>query len=168
MSVVLSREVNAIQNAGLSAVLLWRFCVAYATARQVPASTPLPVLFVLLPLVFDEDSAALVKSTNRRSGLRTFGGKFVDSSNSKTDVLLSLERRAKELRLQTLEAFSLALRSKLLFLETATAEVVALSEAVPLSLPESVRPLIRNSEKLGTWSGGVSLFELSSILHVSF
>jgi hypothetical protein len=168
MSIVLSREVDAVQNPAASAVLLWRFCVAYGVARQVPTSTPLPTLFLLLPLLFNEESMTLLSTTQTRSGLRLFTGKFADSVHSKTDVLLSLERRAKELRPQTLEALNLSLRARLLFLESATAEVVALSAAAPMSLPESVRPLLRNAEKLGTWLGSVSLFELSSILHVAF
>ena len=168
MSGALSREVDAVQNAALAAVLLWRFCVTYATTRQAPSSTPVPVLFVVLPLLFDEDTASLVASTKKSSGLRLFAGKFTESTHAKADVLLSLEKRARELRAQTLEALSLALKAKLLFLEPLAGEVIALSEAAPQSLPESVRPLIRSAEKLGTWSGSLSLFELSTVLHVTF
>lgn len=168
MSSVLSREVDAVQNPAVSAVLLWRFCVAYGAARQVPTSTPLPALFLLLPLLFSEESIMLLSSTQTRSGLRLFAGKFAEAAHSKTDVLLSLERRARELRPQTLEALTVAFRARLLFLESASAEIIALSEAAPKSLPESVRPLLRNAEKLGTWAGTVSLFELSSVLHVAF
>jgi ABC-3C biological conflict system middle component len=168
MSTVLSREVDAIQNAAVSAVLLWRFCVAYAATRQTPASTPLPVLFVPLPILFNEESMSILSSTQGKSGLRLFAGKFTDAVHSKTDILLSLEGQAKLLRPQTLEAFRLGLRSRLLFLDRTTAQVVALSETPPKSLPESVRPLLRNAEKLGGWFGSVSLFELGSVLHVTF
>jgi hypothetical protein len=165
---VLSREVDAVQNAALASVLLWRFSAAYATARQAPATTPAPVLFVVLPLLFDEDTASMIASTQKASGLRLFAGKFAESKHAKADVLLSLESRAKALRPQTLEALALALRARLLFLAPASAELFALSQAPALSLPESVRPLIRSAEKLGTWSGTLSLFELSSTLQVTF
>ena len=168
MSGALSREVDAVQNAALAAVLLWRFCVTFAATRQTPSSTPVPVLFVVLPLLFDEDTATLVASTRKSSGLRLFAGKFTESTHAKADVLLSLEKRARELRAQTLEALGLALKAKLLFLDPSTAEVIALSEAAPQSFPESVRPLVRSAEKLGTWSGSLSLFELSTVLHVTF
>jgi hypothetical protein len=168
MSAVLAREVDAVQNAAFSAVLLWRFCVGYAGTRQVPSSTPLPAVFLPLPILFNEESNAVLASTNTKSGLRLFAGKFSDSSVSKTDVLLSLERQMKTLRPQTLEALRLALRSRLLFLDPKTAEVIALSDAAPKSLPESVKSLVRNAEKLGVWSGSVSLYELSSILQVTF
>jgi hypothetical protein len=102
---------------------------------------------------FDEDSANMIASTQKASGLRLFAGKFAESKHAKADVLLSLESRAKALRPQTLEALALALRARLLFLVPASAEVVALSQAPALSLPESVRPLIRSAEKLGTWCG---------------
>jgi hypothetical protein len=164
----LSREVDAVQNAAFASILIWRFSAAYATVRQAPSTTPLPVLFVVLPILFDEDTANMVASTLKASGLRLFAGKFSDSRHAKTDVLLSLEGRAKALRPQTLEAVRLALKARLLFLDPASGEVVALSQAPALSLPESVRPMIRSAEKLGAWSGALSLFELSTTLHVSF
>jgi hypothetical protein len=168
MSAVLAREVDAVQNAAMSSVLLWRYCVGYAAARQSPSSTPFPALFVPLPILFSEESMALLNSTQARSGLRLFAGKFTESAHSKTDVLLSLERQAKRLRGQTLDALRLALRSRLLFLDPTTAEVIALSRAAPTSLPESVRPLVRNAEKLGTLAGSLTLFELGSVLQVTF
>lgn len=164
----LSREVDAVQNAAFASVLLWRFSAAYATVRQAPATTPVPVLFVVLPLLFDEDTANMVASTQRASGLRLFAGKFSESKHAKADVLLSLEGRAKALRLQTLEAVTLALKARLLFLDPASGEVIALSHTPALSLPESVLPLIRSAEKLGAWSGALSLFELSTTLQVTF
>jgi hypothetical protein len=164
----LSREVDAIQNSALASILLWRFCAIYATVRQAPSSTPMPVLFVVLPLLFDEDTATMIASTRTSSGLRMFAGKFAESTHAKSDVLLSLESRAKALRPQTLEAVALALKARLLFLDHATGEVIALSNAAPLSLPEAVRPLIRSAEKLGAWSGSLSVFELSTTLQVAF
>lgn len=164
----LSREVDAIQNPALASVLLWRFCAAYAAVRQAPAMTPMPVLFVVLPLLFDEDTANMIASTQKTSGLRLFAGKFADSRHAKADVLLSLESRAKALRPQSLEALRLGLKARLLFLDAAAGEVIALSQAPALSLPHSVRPLIRNAEKLGTWCGALSLFEVSTTLQVTF
>lgn len=165
---VLSREVNAVQNEALAAVLLWRFCVAYGTARLAPATTPVPVLFVVLPLLFDEETATVIASTKKGSGLRFFAAKFADSRHSKTDVLLSLERRATSLRPQTLEALGHAVKARLLHLDTSSGEIAALSEAPAFSLPEAVRPLVRSAEKLGAWSGPLSMFELSTTLQVEF
>ena len=168
MSAVLAREVDAIQNPAMSAVLLWRFCVGYGSARGTPSSTPLPALFVALPILFNEESFTLLSSTQVKSGLRLFAGKFTEAAHSKTDVLLSIERQAKTLRGQTLEALRLGLQSRLLFLEPRAAEVIALSEAAPKSLPESVRPLVRNADKLGALAGAVSLFELGTVLQITF
>ena len=168
MSAVLARETDAVQNAALSAVLLWRFCVGYARSRQAPSSTPLPVLFIPLPVLFTEESNLILGSTQTKSGLRQFAGKFTEAEHSKTDVLLSLERQARIFRGPTLEALRLGLRARLLFLDARTAEVFAMSESAPISLPESVRPLLRNAERLGGWAGAVSLFELGSVLQVTF
>jgi hypothetical protein len=168
MTTILAREVEAIQNPGLGGVLLWRFAVGYAASRKTPESTPLPALFLPLPILFHEETLALVASTQKASGLRAFAGKFSEHSVSESDVLLSLERRARTLRPLTLAALRLAVSSRLLFVDPATAEVVALSGTAPSSIPESVRPLLRNAEKLGSWCGGVTSFELASLLRVGF
>jgi hypothetical protein len=168
MTTTLTREVEAIQNPALGGVLLWRFAIGYAAARHAPESTPLPVLFLPLPILFHEATFALVSSTQKLSGLRTFAGKFSESSVSESDVLLSLEGRARALRPLSLAALRLAVSSRLLFVDPMTAEVIALSGTAPSSVPESVRPLLRNAEKLGSWCGGVTPFELASLLRVGF
>ena len=104
------------------------------------------------------DDQASVFTPNHRFELLPVGASEGDLS----------PRAARSLRAQTLEAFKLALQSRLLFLESRTAEVIVLSESPPRSLPQSVQPLLRNAEKLGTWAGGVSLFELGTVLQVGF
>ena len=166
MTAILAREVEAIQNPALGSVLVWRFAIGYAAERKIPDSTPLPVLFLALPILFHEETLAVVASTKRVSGLRTFAGKFSESSVSKSDVLLSLEQRARVYRPQSLRALRIATASRLLFVDPLTAEVAALSKATPSSVPESVRPLLRSAEKLGAWCGGVTTYELSTLLHI--
>ena len=78
---VLSREVNAVQNEALAAVLLWRFGGGYKRPRdRCQPTTPVPVLFVVLPLLFDEETATIIASTKKGSGLRFFAAKFAESS----------------------------------------------------------------------------------------
>lgn len=166
MTAILAREVQAIQNPGLGAVLLWRFAVGYASSRGAPETTPMPVLFLPLPILFHEETVELVRRT--RTGLRGFADKFLDSTFSETDVLLSLERRAKALRPLSLMSIRIAIDSRILLVDARTADVMALSSTKPRGVPESVRPLLKSSEKLGEWCGAVSLFELSSVLRVGF
>jgi hypothetical protein len=167
VTAILAREVEAVQNPAFGAVLLWRFAVGYASSRQSPLSTPLPVLFVPLPILFLEESVEILSSTQRASGLRAFADKFIQAAHSKSDVLFSLDQRAVLFRPTTLESLRLAIRSRLLFLSRDTAEVVALSQTTPRTLPQSLHRLLRGAEKLGAWCGEVTLFELSSLLRVN-
>ena len=164
MSALLAREVEAVQNPGLGAVILWRFAIGYASTRRAPQSTPIPVLFLPLPIVFHEETFYLLTKT--RAGLRGFAGKFSEATVSASDVLLSLERRARTLRPLSLVSLRFAVSSRLLFIDRTTAEVTALSRTVPANIPESVRPLLRQAEKLGRWAGEVTLFELTNLLRV--
>lgn len=133
----------------------------------MPQSTPLPALFLPLAIMFHQETFDQVASTQARSGLRKFVGKFGESRFSETDVLLALERRARLLRGLTLDSLRLAVTSKLLFIEAQTAEVVPLSGTAP-TVAGAVRPMVRNAEKLGGWCGAVTLYELANLLRVGF
>jgi hypothetical protein len=168
MSTVLAREVRAIQNPALGAVLLWRFALGYASTRANPESTPMPVLFLALPILLHAETLNVLAHTQAASGLRGFAAKFSDSKISESDVLLSLERRARSLRPLSLASLQVATTARLLFVDPARAEVVALSGTPPASAPAGVRPLLKGAEKLGKWCGEVTLFELASVLRVGF
>src|ERR1035441_4731796 len=90
----LSREVRAVQNPALGAMLLWRCSVGYQGASATAAPMPIPLLFVVLPIILHKQTAELLSSTQERSGLRKFTEKFQTSAQSKTDLLLALAPRA--------------------------------------------------------------------------
>lgn len=165
----LTREIDAVQNPALGAALLWRFASAFASTRQSPESTPFPMLFLPLPLLFYEETLRVVDGTLKTSTLRTFATKFSDSKHKESDVLLSLHSRAIAYRPLTLESLRLAMASRLLQIDAGSAEVFALSRTAPKhGIPSGVVPLLGAAEKLGTWCGGLTTFEVASALHVSF
>src|SRR5688500_4261604 len=108
----LSREISMIQNTALGAALLWRAVCGYDEATD-STPCPLPLLFIVLPILFQEDTADLVIHTRKNSGLEIFTQKFADTVASKNDVLLGINTRAIAMRAQTLEALRLGISKRL-------------------------------------------------------
>jgi hypothetical protein len=164
---VLDREVRAVQNPALGAILLWRFAVGYQSGNVSSQTAPLPLVFVVLPVLLDADMSDVLEGT--RSGLRAFVAKFSEAQRSKTDVVLAIQNRASALRELTARSLRIALASGLVSIDANTAGIFPTSTTFPkVGIPESVRPLLRSSEKFGKWLGAMTLYEAGLTLKVSF
>lgn len=165
---LLSKEVRLTQNPALGAALQWRFCCGYTDAHSTRGFVPLPLLFVVLPAVLHEQTAELIASTQKASGLRAFVAKFSESSVSKQDVLFGLHLRAERWRRFSWDSFRVALATRLLLLNM-DGTVAALSNTPARgSVAESVRPILGQSEKLGFWCGQQSMHEIANLLRIRF
>ena len=164
----LSDEVRQVQNPALGAMLLWRFTAAYTQTRADAGHPPLPLLFLVLPLVLHSETLEVLSSTQRLSGLRLFADKF-QSPLRKSDVLLSLHDRAIAMRPLSLESLRFAIHHRLVALDPATGQALALTTTpARFRVPASVRELAVNAEKVGGWFGLLTLHEVSAILKVRF
>jgi len=149
MSTALSSEVRAVQNPALGAMLLWRCCVGYSSSHERAEPIPLPLLYLVLPVLLHKETAELVASTQRASGLRKFSEKFQWAAQNKTDLLLAIAPRAQAMRRLTSNALGLAVLSNLVTVEQDAARVVAVSRTpATAGIPPSVRPLLAAAEKL--------------------
>jgi hypothetical protein len=166
---ILSRETYLVQNPALGAVLLWRYTVGYAKGSKVNSPSPLPLLFIPLPVLLNKESIELIRSTRQNSGLRFFASKFGESKTSKNDVLLAIHDAAIDYKDLSLESLRLGLSSNLMGLDAKEGVVVPLHTTSPkVGIPESVRHLISAAEKFGFWCGELTLHEVSTILKIGF
>lgn len=150
-------------------MLLWRCASGYSEASNRSEPIPLPLLFLVLPILLHQETAELVTSTLRASGLRKFVEKFQLAAQSKTDLLLAIAPRALALRALTAEALGIAVLCRILAFEDNAARAFSLSDTPPMAgIPHSVRPLLGGAEKLGAWFAGSSLYEVALLLQVSF
>jgi len=147
-------------------MLLWRCASAYSASSNRREPIPLPLLFLVLPILLHQETAELVTSTLRASGLRKFVEKFQLAAQSKTDLLLAIGPRAQGMRNLTAEALGIAVLCRVLAFEDNAAKAFSLSETQP-GIPHSVRPLLGGAEKLGAWFAGSSLYEIALLLQVS-
>lgn len=161
----LSAEAYRMQNPALGAVLLWRFAKAYRGAHDGRKSPPLPLAFLVLPLVWHFDTAECIGGTMTSSGLRKFASKFTETEGIR-DVLLGIHPRAMRWRPKTLSSIRMGLSTGLLGIEGA--RVVALRTANEPHSNKTVTVMVDAAEKLGVWFTSVSVHEVGLILHVQF
>lgn len=165
---VLSREVRFTQNPALGATLQWRFACGYSASHPTSAHTPLPLLFLVVPIMLHETTLSFIAGTQRASGLRACVAKFSEASSVKQDVLFAIHDRVRQWRDVSLESLRMALVARLLHLNL-NGTVLPLSETPPLSgIPPTIRKLHRESEKLGCWCGQLTMHELSNLLRLRF
>jgi len=157
-------EVQAMQNPALGAGLLWRFVCGHSPSSS-PKGTPLPLAFVVLPLVFHARTVEEVEGTLAKSGLRKFQGKF---SKKDGDILLSLQPRMLAMRDLTLRSLRIGFRAGLITLVPSEAVLWPRSTTLPPDQPKAVTELLKAAEKLGMWCNDVSLFEVAGLLKVDF
>jgi hypothetical protein len=168
MADALNREVRAVQNPALGAMLLWRCCVGYSTSHEQGRPASLPLLFLVLPMLLHKETAELVISTQRASGLRKFVEKFQLAAQNKTDLLIAIGPRAQVMRRLTADSLGIAVASNLVAVDEITARVIAVSETpATAGIPLSIRPLLGAADKLGAWFSQVSDYEAALLLQVS-
>lgn len=162
---MLAREVQNIQNPALGATVLWRFCCGYVAAHPDGDLPRVPLLFLVLPIVLHQATAELLRRTRPSSGLRVFAAKFGDSQVSKQDVLLQVHERAVRWRALSLQSIELAAAAHLIQLSDG-GEVIPLSRTKARALPDDVKQILADAEKLGAWCGQLSLHEVTTTLKV--
>ncbi len=164
----LGHELRLTQNPALGAVVLWRFAAAYPSSHPQQAHVPLPLLFLTLPAVWHEPTAALIASTQARSGLRAFAAKFAEVRPPQLDVLLDLHVRARRWRPKTLESLRVGLATSLVRLGPEATILTGDRAWSPHAQPRSVKAMCSAAEKLAGWFAPLTLNEISLALHVRF
>ncbi len=163
MTALLS-EVQAMQNPALGAGLLWRFVCGHSPTTS-PKGTPLPLAFVVLPLIFHARSVEELTGTLTTSGLRKFEEKF---NKRDGDILLSLQPRMLAMRDLSLRSLRIALGAGLISLVPSEAVLWPRSTTPLPNQPKPANELLKGAEKLGSWCGSITLFEISGLLKVEF
>jgi hypothetical protein len=114
--------------------------------------------------MFSNEVVEAISHTKR--GLRAVVDKLNSSEASGSDLILSISKRAKEMRPFTLECISVLVASRLAVIDTATATLTPLREDEVKTRPE--RPSEADAAyKLGSWLAALSPFEISSVLKVT-
>jgi hypothetical protein len=164
----LTKEARVIQNPALGAVLLWRFACGYSGNHPTSNYPPLQLAFIVLPILLHRDTFDLLKGTQRATGLHGFADKFSRTNVAQSDVLLAIQSRAIAWRPLSLESLRMGIHTRLLTVSCAEGRVIPVTTSSASAVPDSVKPLLFNAEKLGAWCSALTLYEIGTALKVAF
>jgi len=165
---VLSREVNFVQNPALGAALLFNCAASYVSSNLSNSPMPIPLLYLVLPIVLHEETGKIISSTQQNSGLRLAVSKFSDSSIGKNDLLLSIHNRALIMRDLTTRSLAVAVAKRLLTIDVQSACVIPFAVNIPNSkISRPVSNLYKSSTKLGFWFSNLTLQEITITLKIA-
>ena len=159
----LVKEFYNIQNLALSAYLLSRFSLGYMEENQDMA--PMPLLFIVLPMMYKKEIVDFIASTQKKSGLRF----FAEKKNSNKDLILQIQNTSQRYKVMTLEAIGIGMSGKLFEIQK-DAYVLPLEDNISSFKTKSkeLEKMGKAAEKLGIWCSRLTLMEISQILKVRF
>lgn len=162
----LVKEFYNIQNPALSAYLLSRFSLGYMEENQDMA--PMPLLFIVLPMMYKKEIVDFIASTQKKSGLRF---SLINSlkKNSNKDLILQIQNTSQRYKVMTLEAIGIGMSGKLFEIQK-DAYVLPLEDNISSFKTKSkeLEKMGKAAEKLGIWCSRLTLMEISQILKVRF
>lgn len=163
----LVKEFYNVQNPALSAYLLSRFSLGYIKENQ--DMTPLPLLFIVLPMIYKKEIFDFITSTQEKSGLRFFADKFTEKKNSNNDLIIQIQNLSKRYQVMTLEAMRIGIVGELMAIQN-DAYILPLEDNIKSfkTVSKEVKKMGNAAEKLGIWCSRLSLMEISQILKVRF
>ena len=157
-------EAQLVQNTALGSVLIWMFVRAYAEAAD--RGCPLPLCFLVLPILFHHATRHAAETTAKSSSL----SKFVEKFEANRQDLLAMHPRMLALRPLTLRSLQLAAHRNLLTIDFVTADVtpVRLSTLRARLEPERLCKMFRGAERLGVWMSPHPMSNIAAALRVQF
>lgn len=157
-------EAHLVQNVALGATLIWKFVAAHGQVTK--SACPLPLCFVVLPLLFHHVTRAAAVSTLPSSPL----AKFVEKFDQKREDLLALHDRMLVMKALSLRSLQLAAERGLIVVVPVDGIVVASPKIKLTSVhqPEALRPMLRAAEKFGGWCAPHDLAHIANQLRLFF
>lgn len=163
----LVKEFYNVQNPALSAYLISRFSLGYLEENQ--NMSPIPLLFIVLPMIYKKEVVDFISSTQKTSSLRFFADKFTEKKNSNNDLIIQIQNLSNRYKVMTLEALRIGMAGELIVIQD-DAYILPLKDNINSykSSSKEVKRMGNAAEKLGIWCSRLSLMEISQILKVRF
>ena len=159
-------EIEAVQNPAVGAFLIWHFGLGYQ--EDGAENVPLPLAFLVLPILLHRPTFEEVLSTRKSSGLALFAAKF----DKERETLVALHDRALQLRELSLQAIGVATTARLIRIDYAEAALRAypldLLGAKKTAVPERLKGFGSAAEKIGYWFSKLGLPQIASTLRIDF
>lgn len=153
-------ELDLVYNPSIGGFLLWR--ASSGSFAENGRAFPIPLSFLVLPLLLHWQSNQLIGNTNKSSGLTLYANKL----GAHQEDLLAVQQRALAMRELSLNSILMAQACQLLVIDTGNASLLPLDAPAPTPVSGFVRKLGANAEKLGCWFARHDLPQIASTLRV--
>jgi hypothetical protein len=161
----ISREYDNLYNPSLGAAILYYFAQGYGEKRN--DGVPLPLLFIVLPMILQEQNLDILLST--KAGLRKFINRFSEKEHGLTDSVLSFHLRVDEMVDLSKRSLQMALLTKLLVLSSDSGALFPISKVKFGDIfSDKTEKMMRGAKRFGSWCSELSLFEIGNMLRVEF
>lgn len=159
-------EEGLVQNIGVGAHLLFEFALAYFNATDQREGPDLPTSLLVLPMVFNERTTAVLKRKKRQSGLLSA---LVDGP----EIPAGLQARVESLAGTSLRALNVCVGAKLCTIDRDVPwpRYIPTRKTTPSGLTpadDDVKAMVAASKRLGWWFAEEDLLTLCRLLHVRF
>lgn len=159
-------ELDIVQNPAIGAYLIWQFALGYQ--EDGADAVPIPLAFLVLPMLLHRQTFDEVASTRKASGLPLFAAKF----DKEREILMGIHGRAIQLRPLSLQSIGVAATSKLVRTDYETAKIRGypfdLLDVANPKMPERLKGFASAADKLGCWFSKLGLAQVASTLRVDF
>ncbi|WP_146215657.1 three component ABC system middle component [Hoeflea marina] len=156
-------ELEITQNPALGAYALWQFGLGHQEGDADLA--PIPLVFLVIPMVFHARTLARISSTFESSGL----GKLVQKISENREELLSIHQRALAMRELSLNSLVLGISRGLItpYYEAATIRSTSPDLLPKVKVPDRAKKVGTASRKLGIWFSQFDTTDVVRALNVS-
>lgn len=159
-------ELDVVQNPAIGSFLIWHFALGYQ--EDGAEAVPLPLAFLVLPVLLHCPTFDAVASTRKSSGLPLFAAKF----EKEREMLMELHGRALQLRPLSLQSISVAVTSRLVKIDYENAALhgysLDLLGAKKPAIPERLKGFAGAADKLGYWFSKLGIPQIASTLRIDF
>lgn len=159
-------ETEIVQNPAIGAFLIWHFALGYQ--EEGVDAVPLPLAFLLLPMLLHRRTFDEIASTRKGSGLTLFAAKF----DKDREVLMELHGRALQLRPLSLQSIGVAATARLIRVDYCAAAIhgfpADLLDVKKPSLPERLKGFAPAATKVGYWFSKFGIQQIASTLRIDF
>ncbi|MCI8655293.1 MAG: hypothetical protein HFJ48_05435 [Clostridia bacterium] len=159
--ITMSDEIDLIQNPAIGSIIIWKFLFGYGTKLD---SENFEILFIVLPIIFNQEMRSYINSTREASGLTKVVEKMM--TDKKIDIVYQISKNAEQMKELTLESIQIGLTTDL-FLIDEKMNIETQNIKIP-KLSKKTEDILKISEKIGVWFSKLNVLEIEKILKVRF
>lgn len=162
MSIGIYNEFDIVQNEVVGFHGLYEFLKEYTEGNKGKGPR-IQFLFPVLPILFNEESAAVIYSKNLKPG------SFIKVLSEKSDIFSTLQAKMQDQSLQTLKCLNLGIKCGLIGYDPETTRVfIQAKKNANIQLSQDYQRILYAAKRLGAWFAKMSEEEILIYLNIRF